>query len=60
MAILLCGAGEFMTISSATVVPFIAQSSGTRRWASMESFRGKHHAGLLADGRIRNSLAEKL
>jgi hypothetical protein len=39
MAILLCGAGEFITISSATVVPLMAQSSGKRRWASMESFR---------------------
>ena len=39
MAILLCGAGEFMTISSATVVPLMAQSGGKRRWASMESFR---------------------
>jgi hypothetical protein len=52
MAILLCGAGEFMTISSATVVPLMAQSSGKRRWASMESFRGKHYAGLLADDRM--------
>jgi hypothetical protein len=52
MAILLCGAGEFMTISSATVVPLMAQSSGKRRWASIESFREKQHAGLLADDRM--------
>jgi hypothetical protein len=52
MAILLYGAGEFMTISSATVVPLMAQSGKKRRWASMESFREWHDAGLLAVDRM--------